>query len=256
VKSFYNYKQQFEYMATEQTEKLVTVTAKAAEKIQELVDQGSSFGDVVILFEAMTASYIYEQALKSKGVPYFVVSGRGFYQQPEIRDMICFLQFLENPLLDIPLASILRSPMFQISDDSLFWLAHRAKYLDGADIGIKAKAPLYNGVLAFESCERLADREKEKIRMFHECVNDILKKKSQLRIAELLQLILDRTSYQTTCLAGSQGAGRGRGRLRLLLMAPCKASSSMAERTGLVILSLISPPYRTKIERARKTRCA
>ena len=35
MKSFYNYKQQFEYMATEQTEKLVTVTAKAAEKIQE-----------------------------------------------------------------------------------------------------------------------------------------------------------------------------------------------------------------------------
>ncbi len=75
MKSFYNYKQQFEYMATEQTEKLVTVTAKAAEKIQEFMKE-----------EAEHPEYlrVYVQGGGCSGLSY----GMGFETKPEEDDTV------------------------------------------------------------------------------------------------------------------------------------------------------------------------
>ena len=75
VKTFYNYKRHFENMATEQTEKLVTVTAKAAEKIQEFMKE-----------EKESSEYlrVYVQGGGCSGLSY----GMGFETKPEEDDTI------------------------------------------------------------------------------------------------------------------------------------------------------------------------
>ena len=75
VKTFYNYKRHFENMATEQTEKLVTVTAKAAEKIQEFMKE-----------EKENPEYlrVYVQGGGCSGLSY----GMGFETKPEEDDTI------------------------------------------------------------------------------------------------------------------------------------------------------------------------
>jgi len=75
VKSFYNYKQQFEYMATEQTEKLVTVTAKAAEKIQEFMKEEGEHPEYL---------RVYVQGGGCSGLSY----GMGFETKPEEDDSV------------------------------------------------------------------------------------------------------------------------------------------------------------------------
>ena len=172
-----------------------------AEKILELQEQGVSPGNMAILFQAMTDTAIYEQALKNKNIPYYVISGRGFYHQPEIRDMTSFLMFLENPLSDIPLAATLRSPLFQVSDDALFWLAYKAK-------GKKKKAPLYEGVKQWESIEEISEVDQEKLRSFHKIAKELLAVKDRLRLTELLDVILEKTSYELTVLSHAQGVRR------------------------------------------------
>ncbi len=175
--------------------------AGIAERILRLRDAGVPYGDMVILFQAMTVSGIYEQALKGAGIPYFVVAGRGFYHQSEIRDMMSLLACLENPLSDIPLAATLRSPFFQVKDDTLYWLSHYAKKTDNRN-------PLFSSLKDLEKINEVSGEEKEKLRTFNKLLEELLEKKDRLRLTELLGQILHKTSFDLAALAHPQGVRR------------------------------------------------
>lgn len=172
-----------------------------ARRIQELKENGYEYGQMTVLFQAMTNSGIYEHALKSAGIPYFAVSGRGFYHQPEVRDMISLLTALENPLLDIPLAAALRSPFFHISDDTLFWLSYAVKQETEV-------TPLYEALNKIDTIEQIASGEKEELKKFQAFFTELISVKDRFYISELLEWILYRTAYEIPVLADRQGARR------------------------------------------------
>src|SRR5207245_10568754 len=80
------------------------------------------YGDIAILFRALTGVWVYESALRRAGIPYLTVQGKGFYQREEITDPIQLLRFLDNTTDEIALAAVLRSPLCGISDNALFAL--------------------------------------------------------------------------------------------------------------------------------------
>ena len=172
-----------------------------ADRIEGLHDALVPYGSIAILFQAMSSSAIYEQALKQRGIPFFVISGRGFYHQLEIKDMMNFLAFLNNPLADIPLAALLRSPLFQISDDTLVWLSTEAKKMGESQ-------PLYDGVKRFELIEQILPDQKEKLAGFQKITQELLETKDRLYLSELLERILEATQYDVITLAGEQGVRR------------------------------------------------
>ncbi|MBP9865477.1 MAG: PD-(D/E)XK nuclease family protein, partial [Candidatus Omnitrophica bacterium] len=163
---------------------------------------------------AMTDAPLYEYALKKAGIPYFSVSSRGFYQQAEVRDMMSLLSFLENPFSDISLAAVLRSPLFQITDDTLYWLARSAKSEDDT-------YPLYRGVLEFETLPQISNEERKKLVFFRETAAELMREKDKLRLTELLDLILERTGYELALAAGPESVRR---------LANLKKLASMARR--------------------------
>lgn len=193
-------------LAVEKEEPLEAVRIREARTlahhIQTLViKEGFRYRDIACLFEAMTPVHFYEQELRRLEIPYFVVSNRGFYAQPEVRDVVNFLSALENPKRDIPLASSLRSPLFQISDDTLFWLARGVKEKN-------KKAPLAEGVAAFESSTEISGSEKEKLRFFSRTFSQFLEEKEKIRISEMIEKLLHRTGYDRYVLKLRQGERR------------------------------------------------
>jgi ATP-dependent helicase/nuclease subunit A len=75
------------------------------------------WGDIVILtraFEQRANNYV--QILRSANIPVVSDSSAGYFATTEINDMLSLLQVLDNPRQDIPLASVLRSPVFGLSD--------------------------------------------------------------------------------------------------------------------------------------------
>ena len=56
------------------------------------------------------------------GVPFVTVAGRGFYERPEVRDLLNALQALDDPTDDLALAGLLRSPACGLSDMALLRL--------------------------------------------------------------------------------------------------------------------------------------
>ena len=88
--------------------------------------QIKKWDDVALLFRASTGFPFYEEALEDAGIPFVTVAGRGFYERPEIRDLVNILRALSDPLDDLSFAGLLRSPAFGMSDSSLFQLRQTA----------------------------------------------------------------------------------------------------------------------------------
>lgn len=80
------------------------------------------FGDCAILFQAIKDMAFVEAAFKSAGVPYVTFAGRGYYDRQEVADILNLLRALYNQADNLSLASALRSPFFNLSDDALLAL--------------------------------------------------------------------------------------------------------------------------------------
>src|SRR6185369_16315452 len=80
------------------------------------------YGDITLLFRAMTQVQIYESVFRRANIPYQTVLGRGFYEREEITDLIQLLRFLDNKTDEIALAAVLRSPLCGLSDNALLGL--------------------------------------------------------------------------------------------------------------------------------------
>lgn len=210
-----------ELLAVEKREKEETSAARLREaeriarRIADLKEQGVAYGEIAILFQAVTDMALYEQALKRHGIPYYALSSKGFYHQAEVRDVLSYLSFLDNPHSDIPLAASLRSPLFQVRDETLYWLSRTAKTGEGTS---KTSA-LYRGVLRYQAINEITESEKQKIAFFLQVTQSLCELKDRLRLTELLDSLLAKTSYELTVLAHPQGTRRYANLKKLMRLA-------------------------------------
>ena len=54
-------------------------------------------GDIVVLVRATASLRLFEQALEEQGLPTYVVGGRGYWSQEQVRDALAYLAALANP---------------------------------------------------------------------------------------------------------------------------------------------------------------
>jgi ATP-dependent helicase/nuclease subunit A len=77
------------------------------------------YGDVAVLCRAASGFVPFENALEAAGIPYHTISGRGFYDRPEVRDLLNTLRALADPTDDLALVGLLRSPAIGVDDMTL-----------------------------------------------------------------------------------------------------------------------------------------
>ncbi len=79
--------------------------------------------DIVILLRAPSSkASIFENALISKGIGAYADISNNFFEALEIQTMLSMLKIIDNPLQDIPLITVLRSPIVGISLDELVYI--------------------------------------------------------------------------------------------------------------------------------------
>ncbi len=100
------------------------------------------YGDAAVLFRATTNLPLYEGEFKAAGLPYLTVSGRGYYDRPEVRDLIALLASLYSPDDDLNLATALRSPLFNLNDETLY----RLRWHDPSGALLDKARPLYEAL--------------------------------------------------------------------------------------------------------------
>jgi len=77
------------------------------------------YRDIVILMRSMTWAPTIMEELKQQGIPVYAELATGYLEAIEIKVMLSLLKVIDNPKQDIPLASVLRSPLVGLNEDDL-----------------------------------------------------------------------------------------------------------------------------------------
>lgn len=78
------------------------------------------YKDIVILLRATRNwSEIFLEEIGSEGIPVYADTGTGYFETIEIRTMMSLLKVIDNPMQDVPMISVLRSPLVSFSAEEL-----------------------------------------------------------------------------------------------------------------------------------------
>lgn len=70
----------------------------------------------ILLRQIKTNSVLFREAFREEGVELEIVGGRGFWSRQEVMDVEAVMSFLINPLDDVAMITLLRSPIFAFDD--------------------------------------------------------------------------------------------------------------------------------------------
>ena len=126
----------------------------AAARIRELLDEGFPIPDgeertrpaeerdiVILLRSPGTVLHHYARALGERGIRWEADGGGDFFAATEIHVALSLLQVVDNPRQDVPLISVLRSPVYGFTADQLAFIrAGREKgdYFDALQAAARA----------------------------------------------------------------------------------------------------------------------
>ena len=114
--------------------------AVAARLRAEVDDAGRAVRDVVVLVRATSSLRSTSRRSRSRACRTYVVGGRGYWSQQQVRDGLAYLSLLANPHDEAALYAMLASPFGGAGSDALVLLAHA-----GRDAGGGAWAALRAG---------------------------------------------------------------------------------------------------------------
>ncbi|MDD2189953.1 MAG: helicase-exonuclease AddAB subunit AddA [Eubacteriales bacterium] len=138
---------------------------------------------VVLLRSAKNYADIYYEVLMKEGIPSFVDAGDGYFDTLEIEIFLNLLRVIDNRKQDIPLLSILRSPVFSFTIEELIV------------IRIHDKEGAYN-----QSFQRYAEKGpdavlKEKCEAALSRINKWKKEASVMPLEDFLWMLIRETGY-------------------------------------------------------------
>ena len=90
-----------------------------AAEIAELVELGHAGSEVAVFYRTNAQSRVLEDVLVRQGVGYQVIGGPRFYERAEIKDLVAYLQVIDNPYDAVSLQRIANRPRRGIGDASL-----------------------------------------------------------------------------------------------------------------------------------------
>ncbi len=164
------------------------------------------YRDSAVLFRATTQLPLYEASFKEAGLPYLTVSGRGYYDRPEVQDLISLLAGLANPGDDLSLAAALRSPLFSLSDETLYRLRrHLGK---GDQVSMKA-IPFRKALAAPPPTDQPA-----LVTRAFEILSRLWELSDRVAVWKLLREALDLSGYEAILAMADGETGRQRSNVR------------------------------------------
>ncbi|UAC49032.1 helicase-exonuclease AddAB subunit AddA [Bacillus aquiflavi] len=78
-----------------------------------------TYRDIVILLRSMSWAPEMIEEFKQQGIPVYANLSTGYFEATEVEVMISLLKVIDNPIQDIPLASVLRSPIVNLDEEEM-----------------------------------------------------------------------------------------------------------------------------------------
>ena len=164
-----------------------------AAKVRELLEKGYAYKDMVILLRSPHGvSREMVDIFGKEGIPAYAELKTGYYSAVEVETVLSFLAIIDNPRQDIPMAAVLRSPLFSFTDEELgqIVLVKGSLYEKPYD---KSKENAVN--LSLQAEKALSLTLEEKWQNFQNKLERYRRLSRSLRLHSLLTLIYEETDY-------------------------------------------------------------
>lgn len=164
------------------------------------------YKDMVILLRSMTWAPQFMEEFKQQGIPVYANLSTGYFEATEVAIMLSMLKIIDNPFQDIPLASVLRSPIIGLNEEELAAIRIADK-----------KGTYYDALSAF--CHRggsLEDEELyEKVRPFYDNLKKWRSIARRVSVSELIWQLFRETHFYDF-VGGMPGGKQRQANLRAL----------------------------------------
>ncbi len=169
------------------------------EKIEDNVKSGDNLSDNAILYRKNALSRSFENVFARSGIPYKVIGGFRFYERKEIKDMLAYLQLINNKNDHIRLLRIINEPKRGIGDTTMNNAVQIASGIGASVFEVIENAKDYPAI----------SRAAVKLKEFTEMINSFVEKAETSSVSELCESVLKETGYELSLIAaGDEGIER------------------------------------------------
>ncbi|HSC50789.1 MAG TPA: UvrD-helicase domain-containing protein [Gaiellaceae bacterium] len=156
-----------------------------AAEIAALVEEGFNGSEIAVFYRTNAQSRVLEDVLVRQGVGYQVIGGPRFYERAEVKDVVAYLQAIDNPYDAVSLQRIANKPRRGIGDASLARLQTHAdahgislwEALDQAEEAGISAAPL------------------RAVQQFHGLLQSLMAGALDMEVPEVIERVLERSGY-------------------------------------------------------------
>ncbi len=154
--------------------------------------------DIAVLIPVRTRVGELTKALIERNIPFIQLGGKGFYSCEEVLNLSSLIYYLADGRDTVALASMLRSPLFALSDTSLF-AVHEA-----------GRGDIYSGMRSISKSgdSRLSSEEVEGVALALEILDEIVAMSKVAPASRVLSRMLHRTGAWATYSALPNGRQR------------------------------------------------
>lgn len=157
-----------------------------ADRILENVKNGAKFSDHAVLYRMNAQSGSVENVFARSGIAYRVIGGLRFFDRKEIKDVIAYLQLVNNNNDDLRLRRIINEPKRGIGETTMSNAAQIA-----AELGIS----LFEVIKRADEFAALS-RAAVRLRSFCDIIDELTEMSTDISVSELLAEILEKTGYR------------------------------------------------------------
>jgi DNA helicase II / ATP-dependent DNA helicase PcrA len=171
-----------------------------AAEIALLVEEGFSGSEVAVFYRTNAQSRVLEDVLVRQGIAYQVIGGPRFYERAEIKDLVAYLQVLDNPYDAVSLLRIANRPRRGIGDSTL---ARLQTWADQREIS------LWEATAEAEMAGVGAAPQKA-LKTFRATIESLMSAAQEYEVPELIEEVLARSGYQESLEAERTIEAQGR----------------------------------------------
>ncbi|NUE65775.1 DNA helicase Rep [Snodgrassella sp. ESL0253] len=154
------------------------------------------YRDFAILYRGNHQARVFEEALRSRRIPYRLSGGQSFFDKAEIKDVLAYVRLLANPDDDPAFLRAVTTPRRGVGETTLAKLNNYAKV---------AQCSLFEAARSMDALAELSPKSREPLQQFMAMLADYQARASTEAAGSLLHNLLADIAYEAHLLNTEEG---------------------------------------------------
>ena len=171
----------------EQHKDEITESESVVREITKCINQDNvQPRDIAILFRTNEQPRIFETELRKANVPYVMLGSQSFFDRREVKDMLAYLKWIEQPNDEIALLRVINTPARGLGNRTVKLLVQRA---------VERGVPVWDVMQDRGATSDLSPAAQRGIGELASMAKDVRQRAANESLTDAMRTLLERTSY-------------------------------------------------------------